>query len=138
MKKLKAVGINDIENIILLADDVLKQIQYNFNFYDEEGYPIYRKCSDISDSKEQLILTNIIRSKDYTLDDAINYSAEELIVKLQPIRRKILGTFRNGAEQDTVTNDTNFYADETVSDEYLLTIFAMRLRDRMILMAAQR
>ncbi len=47
INKLEAVSINDIEKLILLADDVLKQLCYNSHDYNDKGQPIniekYRK-----------------------------------------------------------------------------------------------
>lgn len=46
--------------------------------------------------------------------------------------------FRHGAEQNTVRNETNYYADESIPDKTLLELFAMRVRDRRLLFALQR
>lgn len=43
MKELEAVRINDIEKLILLADDVVIQMEYHFYMYDEDGYSIDKK-----------------------------------------------------------------------------------------------
>lgn len=58
--------------------------------------------------------------------------------KLKPLIRKAIGIFRNGSEQDSVMDDTNFCVDDSVSDEYLKTLFAMRVLDLMIVNASKR
>ena len=73
-------------------------------------------------------------------DDVLNqmernanvYDDDGIPDKIAPFRERILGIFRNGAEQNSVTNETEFCADESVPDEYLLKLFAMRIRDRRI------
>lgn len=53
--------------------------------------------------------------------------------KINSLETRILGMFRNGTRCDT-----EYYVDNSISDEYLLELFCMRVRDRMIVFAAQR
>lgn len=84
------------------------------------------------------LVYSILHDKNYSLEDAINYNAEYLLELVDLIKNKIIGVFRNGAEENCSTNDINCYADNTVDYEYLLKLFAMCLRDRMKVIGSQR
>lgn len=64
--------------------------------------------------------------------------AQDNIERIKELHQCALGIFRNGSIQDTVCNDTNYYVDETVSDEYLLELLGVRIKDRRMMLAAQR
>lgn len=122
VKECRKIGIEDIEEMILLGDDVVKQVCFNHIFY------------DIDDG-----LRKYVKQSDYSLADALDLSAEDLLEEvLKPYIPKALEIFRNGAIQDTVLNETNFCADDDVSEEYLEKLFAMRIRDLMIVHGSQR
>ena len=147
----EAIGINDIEKLILLTDDVVKALQMSYGFYDELGIPIFEKYEYLEDEKninvskvidsqrcaDSMLLQKMIHDKELKLDDVLKYSAEELLEgKLKILITKAVGIFRNGT--GIGCNDTNYYADDTVSDKYLAILFAMRVRDMMIIHACQR
>jgi hypothetical protein len=147
----EAIGIMDIEKLILLGDDVVKALQMSYDLYDETGVPIFEKyeyrekdknikVSQIIDEQRcetSILLHSMIRDRELKLDDVLIYTAEELLEgKLKVLITKAVGIFRNGT--DMGSNDTNYYADDTVSDEFLASLFAMRVRDMMIVHACQR
>lgn len=139
INKLEAVRINEIEKLILLADDVLKQLCYNGHDYNKKGEPInINGSSKLCNEELNTMIYKIIKSKEYFLEDALAYKADTLLVKLEPISSKVIGIFRYDTIQDTVHNDTNYFAHETICDDYLMELFDMRVRDRMIVMAANR
>ena len=155
MKQLQKIKIDDIENMIRLGDDVLRQMEFNSEFYDENGVSfvekaeaegvkansILRQIREESHYKNALetqrIMFEVIR-EEKTFQDVYYDSLDDILEAIEPLKKQILGIFRNGAEQNTVTNETNFCADESVSDEYLLKLFAMRIRERRITIAVQR
>jgi hypothetical protein len=161
-RTLETVGTNDIEKMILLADDVLMQMMYNMSFYDDYGRSIYNLCWEKFDTEKeryvtpahlimkeqqnrdgfegiQILILNMLKDRIIDLGTVRKYTSDDLMEKLQPIRNRIIGVFRNGSEQDTaMMHHTSYCADDTVSDDYLLKLFAMRLRDKMIVNAAQR
>lgn len=152
---LEKVGINDVEKMIRLADDVLRQIEMNNYLYDEEGKSLLRlveerggefeefdamtkdpKHKERCEKMRRFIYDNIREKKEFY--EVYDEPAAVLVKKLEPYKKCILGIFRNGAVQDTVTNETNYCADESVDDDYLMELLAMRLRDRKIIIAVQR
>lgn len=157
-KELEKIKIDDLEKLIRLADDVLCQLLCNFDIYDEAGMSYYRKCQEVyGDNKGYEEAIKLIReqknAKEFEefyhflvfilkekvdLNAALADTAEELLERLRPLKNRIIGIFRHGSEQDSVTNETEYCVDESISDEYLHNLFAMRVRDRRILLAAQR
>ena len=144
---MEIIGINDIEKLILLADEVLDQVVLYIFKYDDNGYPIKSGQSKEERQKaidlvmEQMknrelseLVYRIIRDKNYSLTDALDYTAEDLLKLVDSIKKRIIGIFRNAY----LSFDTNYSIDNTVTDEYLLQLFAMRLRDRMIVFSSQR
>ena len=47
----QAVRINDIEKLMLLADDVVNALQMSYDFYEELGIPIFEKYNYLEDEK---------------------------------------------------------------------------------------
>ena len=144
MKEL--IGINDIEKLILLGDEVLDEVTFSNSFYDYKGYPVYHIGVSIEEQRnlnrmqmeneeQNLRVYKIIRNKNYSLADARGYRAEELLTLVDSFKTKIIGIFRGGAN---LMGNTPYCVDDTVTDEYLLELFAMRLRDRMIIFSLNR
>lgn len=153
--ELEKVGIYDVEKLIRLADDVVRQVECNIYLYDRNGMSIYRQVEEIKGSFEEALalergerhreecdeIMRLIRQmirEEHSFNKVYYDEISDLRENIEPLKSRIIGIFRNGAEQDTVTNETNYCADETVSDEYLMNLFTMRIRDRRIIMAAQR
>ena len=151
MIELEKIGINDIEKLIRLADDVVLQMEGNAYLYDEEGVAFYERTNDyeVADSmmrepihvkkcdKIHRLMYQIIR-EEKSFDEVYDEPITHLKEQMEPYRERIIGLFRNGTLQDTVTNETSFVADESVTDDYLMELFVMRIRDRRIIMAVQR
>lgn len=146
---MEIIGINDIEKLILLGDEVLDQVVFYIFRYDDNGYPICIKYGQSKEERQKAIdlvmeqmknrelselVYRIIRDKNYSLTDALDYTAEYLLKLVDSIKKRIIGIFRNAH----LSFDTNYSVDNTVTDEYLLQLFAMRLRDRMIVFSSQR
>lgn len=146
---MEIIGINDIEKLILLADEVLDQVVFYIFRYDDNGYPICIKYGQSKEERQKAIdlvmeqmknrelselVYRIIRDKNYSLTDSLDYTAEYLLKLVDSIKKRIIGIFRNAY----LSFDTNYSVDNTVTDEYLLQLFAMRLRDRMIVFSSQR
>ena len=146
---MEIIGINDIEKLILLGDEVLDQVVFYIFRYDDNGYPICIKYGKSKEERQKAIdlvmeqmknrelselVYRIIRDKNYSLTDSLDYTAEYLLKLVDSIKKRIIGIFRNAY----LSFDTNYSVDNTVTDEYLLQLFAMRLRDRMIVFSSQR
>lgn len=147
------IGINDIEKIILLADDVLNALLRSFWDYSESGEDFFDKVYNEHNPTEnetafrealgaerfksrehEELLGDIIRDEKYELDDVHKLTADELLGMLAPVLQKAVGIMRHG----TSYGNTQYAADESISDDYLKRAFVMRVRDRMILLSAQR
>ena len=152
MAELKKLKMDDIEGMIRLADDVLNQMERNANVYDDNGVSVFQTHTEENafallreekhweramDLQEQV--REVIHEKvSYEMAYYGTMEEQGILDKIAPLRERILGIFRNGAEQNSVTNETEFCADESVPDEYLLKLFAMRIRDRRITGAVLR
>lgn len=147
------IGIDRIEDMILLADDIVKALQMRYADYTDEGdenfFLCYQKCGDMEDREafhrivseekatnreHEYLLMDLFHDDSYDLTDVLELTAAELIEKhLSPILSKALCLFLKGTDFDT-----GYVADETVSDDYLRKLFAIRVRDMMIIHACQR
>lgn len=138
---IKSIGINDTEELKLLGDEVINILISTSFRYDENGYPLYLKYGNSKEEEEKLfnLMINQMQNKDINelvfgiicnrndyLDNGSDYSVEELLELLAPIKNKIIGIFRNSY----LIRDTHYKVDNTVTDEYLLELFIMRLMDR--------
>ena len=138
------IGIQDIDKLILLADEVLDSLRFACAEFDENGIGVWSDESKTSDELIEMvrdnlkndelchIISRILRDR-YTLSEAIYVSVDTIVEKVAPLERKIVGMFRHGVEMDT-----DYCVENTVTDEYLMKLFAMRVRDRMITFAMQR
>lgn len=135
--------------MLLLADSVLDQCLYDLYFYEDYGVFLYDKFESIisedgniehfiSDQRKKdeaqgidMLLKRFIKRKDYDLTAALEIKSEEILILLLPLHKRIAGMFRN-------LEDATVCPDISVNDEYLLKLFAMRVRDRMIVLGAQR
>lgn len=147
------IDITDFEKLCLLADDVFDQIRYNSYRYENNGDSIsdlYFQIENEDEAREEvrrrvdaeieketatqtIDLIDMILNENYTLRDAIDTTAAELKERIRPLSGKIVGIFKKPEWRNTP-----YYVDESVDEELLLEIFAMRLRDRMIVFGAQR
>jgi len=141
---MEKINIQQIEKLILLADDILNTLRYSCYAFDENGIMLWNKDKSNDEILEivknnveknveiNTLISHILRSK-YDLSDARYITTMEIYKKIDALETRILGMFRNGTH-----SDTEYYVDNSISDEYLLELFCMRVRDRMIVFAAQR
>lgn len=136
MEKI-ALNITDIANMIYLADGVLSAARAAFLF-DENGVRLHGETAmheQLEKDKANGLNDYLIGEIFFSVDDlsaAVETTPEDILKMLAPIRKRILGMFRKGEIScDTYVCDF-LYAAPEVSDEWLLELFAMRVRDRMI------
>ena len=156
MVELEKIGINDIEKLIRLADDVLRQMEVNAYLYNDEGVAFYEKVDEQEPNYYELVdsmmqepihkekcdkfsrLMYQIMREEKSFGEVYFEPITYLKDQMEPYKKRIIGLFRNGTMQDTVTNETSYVVDESVTDDYLMELFVMRIRDRRIIMAVQR
>lgn len=137
-----AVKIADIEQMILMADKVVDEVMMGgISRYDENGVPLEGEAFSEQLKKDRgdettLLVYKTVHEKHETLEDVLRISAAELAEKLNPIKKRVLGIFRSGILEEWYR--FYYYADDSVTDEWLFTMFLMRVRDRMIVFGAQR
>ena len=135
-----AVKITDPEEMLLMAEAVLNEAVLNVSSYDSNGVPLPEEKiseqlkSDRLDGTIRLI--SDIYIGDFDHDEALATTAEQILKRVAPLKKRILGMFRNGVLEEWYR--FYWYADESVPDDYLLTMFAMRVRDRMFVNWALR
>lgn len=140
----------NVEEMMRLAEDVCRALDMNYNSYNSEGYNIFDKYyredapeDSIKqpleeqrrnrDGKETLLIE--LYHEERTLTEVININIEELLELLQPILNKAIGIFRKGTGFD---GETNYRVAESVNYKYLTKLFGMRVRDMMLIHAAQK
>ncbi|MBD5129531.1 MAG: hypothetical protein HDT43_06360 [Ruminococcaceae bacterium] len=137
-----AVKIEDIEQMILMSDKVLDEVMMGcISSYDENGAPLPSEKikeqgeKDFSNGARKLVW-DIVHEKYKILDEVLAITANDLEKRLAPLKKRILGIFRSGVLEEWYR--FYYYADDTVPDDWLFTMFLMRVRDRMIVLGAQR
>lgn len=131
----RALKITDIAEMIYLADGVLQATRYP-SLYNENGVRLPRYAVDEQFKKDrasgqgELVETFLHSVHDLTA--AIEITPEEISEKLLPLKNRILGMFRNGEVNTEAYMYDELYADNSVPDEWLLQLFAMRVRDKII------
>lgn len=127
--------------MVYLADGVLFAARAAFIF-DENGVRLHGDSMTEQIEKDKAngiddLITSIICSAN-DLAGAVETTPEDILEKLSPIKSRILGMFRNGGIPVEALWYYDLYADPSVSDEWLLELFAMRVRDRMIAYALHK
>lgn len=137
-----AVKISDIEQMILMADKVLDEVMTGrIGNYDDNGVPVRDELygeqleKDRANGTDRLVFKTV-REKYDTLDDVLKITAADLEEKLTTIKKRVLGIFRSGILEEWYR--FYYYADDSVPDDWLFTMFLMRVRDRMIVFGAQK
>lgn len=139
---------SDIEEMCMLAEDVLQQLHMNFYHYDENGIDIFAKYDTFKNEKERKeesqrlmdmpesrLLYDLVRRGD-DIGDVRYYTKEDIVPFVEPILPKALCMMRRGTAEGV--GNTDFAADETVSDDYLIAVFAREVRNLMMIFAGQR
>ena len=130
----RALKITDIAEMIYLADGVLSAARYSVT--DDNGVMLHgdeimnRLEKDRENGIEDLV-EQLLHSV-HDLTDAIETTPEEILKTLSPVKNRILGMFRNGEVLTEAYMLDYLYADASVPDEWLLELFAMRVRDKII------
>ncbi|MCR4780667.1 MAG: hypothetical protein K5876_06175 [Ruminiclostridium sp.] len=130
--------------MLLHADDVLEAMDMNWMKYDSDGCFIFRKHSDMSkasaemtenlrDMKSVTFLQELYRREEYDIDRIRGTDARDILELLPPeMPKKAAGIFRHGTESGI------YRVADSVTDEYLYELFAMKVREMMLLYAAGR
>lgn len=132
-----AVKIEDIEKMILMSDKVLDEVMMgSISSYDENGAPLPSEKikeqgeKDYRYGTDRLVL-KLVREEYEIFDDVLMITASDLEKELGHLKKRILGILEEWYR-------FYYYADPSVPDDWLFTMFLMRVRDRMIVIAAQR
>lgn len=151
-EKVVITEIN-IEEMCLLAEDVMQQLYMNFADYDENGNDLImkynRKGTDYEKDIAPLIREEretLLKCPEYHLlydlfcrSDDIGkvryYTLEDIRPWIAPIIPKVLQLFRKGTND---CGETNFVAAESVPDDYLMAVFSREVRNMMMMFAGQR
>lgn len=140
-----AVKIGDIEQMILMSDKVVDEVMMgDISWYDSNGVPIpsdelnerhmEQYEQDYRDGTTLLVKKIVREEKDF--DSVLATTASDLEKRLAHLKKRILGIFRSGVLEEWYR--FYYYADDSVPDDWLFTMFLMRVRDRMIVFASQR
>lgn len=130
----RALKITDIAEMIYLADGVLSTAR--FSVTDESGAMLHgddliKQIEKEREDRTEDLIEQLLHSV-HDLNDAIETTPGKILTTLSPIKSRILGMFRNG---DIITEfypADGLYANPSVPDEWLLELFAMRVRDKII------
>lgn len=137
-----AVKIENIEDMILMSDKVVDEVMMgSISKYDTDGNPL--PIEQVEKQYEQdrndgtaYLVRNIVHGKYEDFEQVLKRSAEELGNKLASVKKRILGIFRGGILEEWFW--FSYYADESVPDDWLFTLFLMRVRDRTIVLASHK
>lgn len=131
----RTLKITNIAGMIYLADGVLWEARHAF-MYNENGIMLHgdemmkQLVNDRKNGIEDLV--ELLLHSVHDLTEAIETTPEEILKKLSPVKSRILGMFRNGEVNTEAYMYDELYADPSVPDEWLLELFAMRVRDKII------
>ncbi|MBD5129532.1 MAG: hypothetical protein HDT43_06365 [Ruminococcaceae bacterium] len=130
----RALKITDIAQMIYLAEGVLSAAR--FSVTDENGVMLHldnaiKQLENDRENKTENPVEQLLHSV-HDLNDAIETTPEEILTTLSPVKSRILGLFRNGEVITEFYPSDEMYAAPSVPDEWLLELFAMRVRDKII------
>ena len=131
----RALKITDISEMIFLADGVLWEARHAF-MYGENGAMLHgddviKQLEKDRANKTDDLIERLLHSV-HDLTEAIELTPEYISEKLSPIKKRVLGMFRNGEVPTEFYPADGLYADPSVPDEWLQELFAMRVRDKII------
>ena len=142
----------NIEEMCVFAETVMHALYMNYMDYDDEGNQIFDKYYDSSknydeirpfirkeqeklfDCSERFLLFDLFRRGD-DIGDVRYYTLEDIKPWIEPLIPRALGIFRKGIG---VLDDNNYIVADSVSDEYLIALFAREVRNMMMIFAGQR
>lgn len=105
MEEKRAVKMTDIEQIILLGDKVLDEAMMSLFRYDSSGVQVSGEKrseqleQDYADGTDKLIW-NILKEEYDSFNDILAITAADLEKKLAPLKKRVLGMFRNGVLEE--------------------------------------
>lgn len=149
--KTKLIELN-VEEMCVFAEAVLDALHMNYIDYDDEGNQIFDKYYDSSknydeirpfirkeqeklfDCSERFLLFDLFRRGD-DIGDVRYYTLEDIKPWIEPLIPRVLGIFRKGIG---ILDENNYVVADSVSDEYLIALFAREVRNRMMIFAGER
>lgn len=136
-----AVKIEDIEQMILMSDKVVDEVMLSVSHYDDNGAPLHGEKMKEQSEKDyrdgtELLVWKLVREEHDIFDEVLMITASDLEKRLGHLKKRILGIFRSGVLEEWYR--FYYYADDSVPDDWLFTMFLMRVRDRMIVMASHK
>lgn len=152
-KKKIEITETDIEEMCMLAEDVMHELYVNYADYDAEGNNILKKYYDTEGDYEKDIRPRIRAERRKMFEDSNcnllydlfrrgddigevrYYTKEDVLSWIEPILSKALQIFRKGTGS---CGETDFIVKETVPDDYLTAIFAREVRNMMMIFAGQK
>ncbi|MEG2013195.1 MAG: hypothetical protein RR063_08320 [Anaerovoracaceae bacterium] len=128
---MERISINDIEKLVLHADEVLTQIRFSRFFYNDNGD--YNSNADKENPADEKYLDFIRPNPILRFSEANSATLEEIKKEyLQPHLALALSLFRKGVL------GMPYYVDASVSDEYLITLLTIRCKDVLRIFAIQK
>ena len=151
--RTKKLGLNDIEELNYLAEEVLVRLRYEFYQYDDEGNDLYLLIGDETNKtqmrekrlkametweKEKVHNNHPLEFRDNTELQKITFS-EAMELSYDVIKEKYLKDFlpkmRGIMRKDTMC--IGFAAGDEISDEYLDNLLAHRYQENLKLWTMQ-
>lgn len=143
----------NIEEMCILAEDVMQQLYMRFCDYDAEGNDIFEKYytpgadferdiwplvqkerMPLFAAPESELLYNLFWRGD-DIRDVQYYTLEKIRPWVEPLIPKALQLFRKGTSD---SGECIYVAAASVPDEFLIAAFAREVRNMMMIIAAQR
>lgn len=149
--KIELTELN-IGEMCIFAEAVLDALHMNYIDYDDKGNQIFDKYYDSSknydeirplirkeqeklfDCSDRFLLFDLFRRGD-DIEDVRYYTLEDIKPWIEPLIPRALGIFRKGIG---ILDDNNYVVADSVSDEYLIALFAREVRNRMMIFAGER
>ena len=134
----KTLYIEDLEDLNYLAEEVLHDIRFHGYLYNDDGKDISDTCRCkpelleehmklIENSQFPLEFRNNKELMKLSFEDAFELTHKQIIDKyLKPYLSKFRGMMRNGEHLRAL-----MIVDESVSDEYLDNLFALRWKENL-------
>lgn len=143
----------NIEEMCILAEDVMQQLYMRYEGYDGEGNDIFEKHYRKGADFDTEVLPLIRKEREALLDDSNGrllhdlfrrgdeigkvryYTLSDIRPWIEPLLPKALQIFRKGTG---CSGDCNYVASSSVPDDYLIAAFSREVRNMMMIFAGQR
>ena len=129
----------DIEAMCQLAEDVMQKLYMEYIFYDDDGNEIdwtdlpKEETEKLFADPKTKLLYELFRRGD-RIEDVRYYTQEQILPWIEPILHKVIQLFRKGTGW---RGETLFVAADSVSDQYLTSVFIREIRNMMMIFAGQ-